>query len=241
MTSGWKFEAMNGFNNELEYYLPQAVYSPTGKSVASISDGALHLTAYKVTPTAQSNWMEYVSARLNSRQAWKYGYFEARIKLPPDQKGIWPAFWMLKEGGPAYVGDGGGEIDIMEWVGSEPQYNNFSVHSNRATFDGQPIIDPDTGKAVPYTTQVTISNRSEYHCYGVLWTHEAITGYLDGQVMLRVPNPIPSGSDVNWWPYDARYYMLLNLAVGGTWPGNPPSTFTSATFDVDWVRVYQKQ
>lgn len=239
MTDKWTFESYSGsFNNELQHYLPSGTYSPTGASVAEISGGALHITARKVTASAASDNKKYVSARLNSNQAWKYGYIEARVKLPAAQNGIWPAFWMLKEGGPAYVGDGGGEIDIMEWVGTEPEYNNFSVHSCRTSVDGQTIRIG--GKTYPYTVQTVLSDITGWHCYGVLWTHESITGYIDGSPVLTVPNCVPDTTDIYWWPYDSKYYILLNMAVGGTWPGNPANNFSSATVDFDWVRVYQK-
>ena len=238
VTDNWTFESYSGsFNNELQHYLPSETYSPTGEKVASISDGALHITGRKVTPASASDQKNYVSARLNSKQSWQYGYLEARIKLPEVQNGIWPAFWMLKQGGPAYVGDGGGEIDIMEWVGTEPEYNNFSVHSCRTSVDGLNIEIDDT--VYPYWTQTVLSEVSAWHCYGVLWTHESITGYIDGNPVLTVPNCVAASPDVYWWPYDNPYYILLNLAIGGDWPGNPSNSFTSATVDIDWVRVFQ--
>ena len=239
VTDNWTFESYSGsYNNELQHYLPSATYSPTGESVASISNGVLHITGRKVTPSAASDQKSYVSARLNSKEAWQYGYIEARIKLPQVLDAIWPAFWMLKQGGPAYVGYGGGEIDIMEWIGTESDSNNFTVHSCRTTVDRYSIVIG--GKTYPYWTHTVLSDISDWHCYGVLWTHESITGYIDGVEVLTVPNCVADSPDIYWWPYDSPYYILLNLAIGGDWPGDPSNSFTSATVDIDWVRVFQK-
>lgn len=243
LARNWYFEegATGWGNNELQYYCPGGVYAANGQRTAEVVDGELHITAYKVTPSEASQNASYVSTRMNTTRGWKYGYVEMRAKLPKEG-GTWPAFWMLLKDGPSWVGDGGGELDIMEWVGNEPEKVHFSCHSKNVTAGtGNFYTDPVTGDKYSYSNGTDITNPSDdYHCFGMEWTHEYIKAYLDGVEYYYAPNPIPSATDVAWWPFDQEYYIKLNLAIGGSWGGTVDPAFTSATFAVDWVRVYQK-
>ena len=164
------------------------------------------------------------------------------LTLNADSTYQYSADYLERKDGPSWVGDGGGELDIMEWVGNEPEKLHFSCHSKNVTAGtGNFYTDPADGQKYSYSKGTEITNPSDdYHCFGMEWTHEYIKGYLDGVEYYYAPNPIPSATDVAWWPFDQEYYIKLNLAIGGSWGGTVDPAFTSATFAVDWVRVYQK-
>ena len=246
--SDWIFEegGTGWGNNELEYYCPGGVYSVTGQQTASVSDGTLKIKAYKITPSSASDNREYISTRMNTKDGWKYGYIEMRAKLPTI-KGCWPAFWMLlADGGPSWVRDPsqtGAEIDIMEYVpGEEPKTVYFSAHSYNATGEAGKDTgykDPVSGKKYSYCQWTQVASPGDWHCYGMQWTHDYIKGFVDGVQYFYAPNPVPNSVDTATWPFDQKFYLKLNLAIGGDWGGEPAADFTEATFEIDWVRVYQ--
>ncbi len=244
LSTKWTFEnGGSGWgNDELQYYCAHGIYAPTGQKTAKVEDGNLVITAYKVEPDKTDNDnRSYVSARMNSISTWKYGYIEMRAKLPTIG-GAWPAFWMLSKDGHYDVSTGGGEIDIMEWVANEPITVWFSAHSRYVTGD-QPgrYKDPVTGKEYRHTNGATITDPgTEYHCFGLEWTHEYVKAYLDGVEYCYCPNPKPNVKDDNFWPFDKEYRLKLNLAVGGSWGGAVDPAFESAEYTIDWVRVFQK-
>lgn len=248
LSSNWNFEAggTGWGNNELQYYCANGVYAPTGQKTASVSDGTLKITAYKITKSSSSNNKEYISTRMNTKESWELGYIEMRAKLPT-VKGCWPAFWMLPSDGPYDVMDPsgrGGEIDILEYVPNDnPKMLYFSAHSHNATpaaGRNTGYIDPETGKKYSYCQSTSISTPEEWHCYGMEWTRDYIRGYLDGKEYFYAPNPNPNEVNPHSWPFDQGFYLKLNLAIGGSWGGTPAEDFTSATYEIDWVRVYQK-
>lgn len=243
LARNWYFEegATGWGNDELQYYCPGGVFSSSGLTTADVTDGKLLITAYKVTPSDASDNASYVSTRMNTTRGWKYGYVEMRAKLP-GVGGCWPAFWMLLKDGPSWIGDGGGELDIMEWVANEPEMVHFSAHSKNVTAgSGNFYTDPATGEKYPHSKGTAIENpTTEYHCFGMEWTHEYIRAFLDGKEYYYGPNPLPTATDTSWWPFDQEYYIKLNLAVGGSWGGAVDPAFSSATYEIDWVRVYQK-
>ncbi len=247
--SNWTFErGGSGWgNNELQYYCAGGVFEPSGQKTASVSDGTLKIMACKIAPSEASKDREFISARLNTRESWQYGYIEMRARLPKT-RGCWPAFWMLPRNGPYYVRDEsrtGGEIDIIEYVpGDDPNAVHFSAHSYNATREAgrdTGYTDPATGRKHPYSSRIRVDNPGDWHRYAMEWTHEAIRGYCDGVEYFYAPNPSPLVDDTASWPFDQKYYIKLNLAVGGSWGGAPAEDFGEATFEVDWVRVYQKQ
>lgn len=239
----WYFEkgGTGWGNNELQYYCLNGVYTPTGQETARIAGGSLLITAYKVEPSAASDNREYVSTRMNTNKSWKYGYIEMRAKLPA-VKGTWPAFWMLSKDGNYDVSKGGGELDIVEWVGNEPDKAWFSSHCQHVTTgSNEQYTDPVTGEKYGHTASIDIEDAgTEFHCFGMEWTHEYIKAFLDGVQYYYAPNPKPGENDIYWWPFDKEYYIKLNLAIGGGWGGEVAPNFTSATYEIDWVRVYQK-
>lgn len=243
--TNWSFEqgGTGWGNRELQYYCPGGIYEPTGQQTASVSDGTLKIKAYKIEPSRSSDNCEYISTRMNTKESWQYGYIEMRARLPLT-KGCWPAFWMLLKDGPSYVRDAsqtGAEIDILEYVpGDQPNTIYFSAHSYNAT----PEAGTETGyvdaagRLHSYCQSMRIANPDDWHCYGMKWTHNEIRGYCDGVEYFYIPNPTPDVEDPATWPFDQKFYLKLNLAVGGSWGGTPDPGFTEETYEIDWVRVY---
>lgn len=217
----------NGFGNaELESYTnrPQN---------AEIQNGNLVITALKETYTgADMVSHDYTSARLNTSNkfAQAYGRFEARIKIPYGQ-GMWPAFWLLgsdisTKGWPTC-----GEIDIMENIGREPSIVHGTIHGpgySGGKGIGSPFSFPDSRKFA-----------DDFHVYAVEWSPKEIKFFVDDNLYAtRTPADLPPGTK---WVYDHPFFILLNLAVGGKWPGNPDaSTVFPQQMLVDYVRVYQR-
>ncbi len=211
--SGW-------VNNELQNYVNQK--TPEGNWVTRINGGKLNIRALKENGKIYSG---RVYAKVS--QGWQYGYIEASIKLPKG-KGTWPAFWMMPVN---YTGwPDSGEIDIMEEVGGHAEYVSSSLHANAHVHSNG--------------TQVTHEMRcpgaeDEFHTYSILWTHDNITTYVDGQQQLSYDN---RGLGHDDWPYDAPFYVILNLAWGGSWGGmyGIDEGALPATMEIDYVRVFQK-
>jgi len=172
---------------------------------------------------------EYSSARVKTQglHTWQYGRIEARIKLPYGQ-GIWPAFWMLgddlaRKGWPA-----AGEIDIMEFIGKEPDHIYATVHA--------PGYSGGSGVGSSFVTSAD-SLKNDFHLYAIEWEENEIRWYFDDQQYFKV-----TAQDVpDEWVFDHPFFLILNLAVGGRWPGYPDETTVFPQFlYVDYVRVYQK-
>jgi beta-glucanase (GH16 family) len=223
----WKLETGgNGWGNrELEYYTNRP-------KNAHVEKGNLIITAIKENYAGPDGVKrEYTSARLNTADKFdqKFGRFEARIKIPYGQ-GIWPAFWLLGSD----IGRVGwpicGEIDIMENIGKEPSIVHGTIHG--------PGYSGDKGIGSPFTLK---DGRfaEDFHVYAIEWELEAIRFYVDGNLYAtRTPHDLPENAT---WVYNHRFFVILNLAVGGGWPGNPDKTTQfPQTMLVDYVRVYKK-
>jgi beta-glucanase (GH16 family) len=175
---------------------------------------------------------EYTSASVTTRgiASWTYGKVEVRAKLPSG-RGTWPAIWMLgtnmsEVGWPAC-----GEIDIMEHVGHEPD----AVHANVHTRGYNHTRGNGRGKRLALPNA-----EADYHVYAVEWTPEALTFSVDGTSFFTCKN---DGAGVDSWPFDAPQYLILNLAIGGSWGGQKgvdPEIFPQR-YLIDYVRVYQRQ
>jgi len=227
-SSKWVAETGGGGwgNNELEYYTsrPQNVSQENGKLVIK----ALQ-EKYSGAGGVTRN---YTSARLKTlgKFSQTYGRFEARIKIPGGQ-GIWPAFWMLgndieKPGWP-----GCGEIDIMENIGKEPALVHGTIHG--------PGYSGANGIGAAYALPGVQRFADDFHLFAVEWEPNAIRFYVDDHLYAtRIPTDLPQGTK---WVYDHPFFLLLNVAVGGGWPGNPDATTVfPQTMLVDYVRVYQR-
>lgn len=187
-------------------------------------DGVLTIVArpnpFRADPRV--NGLPYLSGLITTEKSFTQagGYFEARIAIPSG-KGIWPAFWLLpvpevKDGWPVPAGDQ--EIDIFESIG-EPGKLYFTYFNHEG------------GKKIPHQQATdTKLDLARFHTYGMLVTKEELVWYLDGKEMRRAPNR----------DFHRPAYMLLNLAVGGEWPGNPDATTKfPARMKIDWVRAYK--
>jgi len=230
--ANWTYESHAGGwgNKELETYCAwasnAAPCAATAPSAYVGGDGYLHIVARN--PADQV----YTSARLKTYglQGFKYGRIEARIKIPEGQ-GVWPAFWMLGDNIPTVPWPACGELDIMENIGKKPSTVYGSIHMTGANFTGHTDL-PDGQKLA-----------SEFHVYGMIWSHEWIQFYLDSPANVYAsytPTDLPKGGV---WPFDGgKFFIILNFAVGGNWPGNPDATtkFPKEML-VDYVRVYQHE
>jgi beta-glucanase (GH16 family) len=224
----WVLETGGGGwgNNELEYYTQRP-------DNAHLQDGSLAITAVRQTYTGSDGvTREYTSARLKSagKFSQKYGRFEARIHIPKGQ-GIWPAFWMLGDDIGTVNWPACGEIDIMENIGKEPAAVHGSMHG------------PGYSGAQGLTAAFTLPSgkfADDFHVFAVEWEPEVVRFYVDGNLYeTRTPADLPPGAK---WVYDHPFFVLLNVAVGGNWPGNPDATtIFPQTMMVDYVRVYARQ
>lgn len=165
-TARWTYETGGGGwgNNELQYYLPACSASDT---VAFLRDGSLVIRAVKLGNPIDG--CRYASARMNTTKAWKYGYFEGRMKLPVGT-GTWPAFWMLPQKFSQWPLEG--EMDIMEHVGSNPDTVHITMHTQKYNHT---IGTQQT--SINYVRGV----QSEFHVYALQWTPDSICGFIDGK------------------------------------------------------------
>jgi beta-glucanase (GH16 family) len=211
----WEYEVNGdgGGNNELQYYTSL----PTN---SFIENGSLIIQARK----ENYNSKEYTSARMRTlnRGDWTYGRFEFRAKLPYGQ-GLWPAIWMLPSDWEYGGWPASGEIDIMELLGQEPYKVYGTIHygtSSNHQYSGGSYQLPSS----------TFSN--DYHTFALEWDSTGMRWYVDGNKY---------HTEVHSKPFDKRFHILLNVAVGGNWPGNPDNTTTfPQKMYVDYVRVYKK-
>lgn len=203
----------NGWgNNELQYYTSDA---------STVSDGTLKITLSK-------NDGQITSSRLYAKVStgWRYGYFQARIKLPSG-KGTWPAFWMMPVNFTAWPADG--EIDIMEAVGYDPNVVHSTIHCNKYN---------NTGTAKETARRSLPTSQTEFHDYAVEWTAKKMTFYVDGKALLTYEN---DGTGKDAWPFDSAFYPILNLAWGGAWGGaqGVDESCLPAVMEVDYIRIFQ--
>jgi beta-glucanase (GH16 family) len=214
--SEWWFETgKTGWgNNELQNYV-----AGLGEDAAALVEGGI------LKITAKKRGEEVISARINTKRSWLYGYFEARLKLPRG-KGTWPAFWMLPENFVKFPDDG--EIDIMEAVGYDPGWVHTGVHTKRYTGE----TGKNARKNVP-------TGQSDFHVYAVEWTPDFIRGYVDGEFYFEFLNDHEGNEDT--WPFSKPFYLKLNLAWGGNWGGleGIDEDCLPAVYEIDYVRVYQ--
>jgi beta-glucanase (GH16 family) len=212
----------------LEYYTNRA-------ENARVQHGKLVISARAEKYTGpDGKEFSYTSARLKTQGlfAQSYGRFEARIKLPAGQ-GIWPAFWML---GDNIRSDGWpkcGEIDVMENIGKEPGTIHASLHgpsSTSRTADLTKLVSLPAGKRLS----------DKFHLYAVEWEPGVVRFYLDANLYATFSaSQWPSGGT---WVFDHPFFVILNVAVGGDWPGSPDATTVfPQTMLVDYVRVYKRK
>ena len=219
----------NGWgNHELEYYTKR-------RENARIEKGNLVITAQKESFTgADGVTRDYTSARLKTQGlfAQAYGRIEARIKIPQGQ-GMWPAFWMLGQDISSAGWPKCGEIDIMENIGKEPGTIHGSLHGPSTT-----------GRTADLTAIFKLppgqSFADDFHLYAVEWDSDTVRFYVDSNLYATFhSSEWPAGGK---WVFDHPFFIILNIAVGGDWPGSPDeSTKFPQTMLVDYVRVYTRR
>jgi beta-glucanase (GH16 family) len=219
----WAFDTGgNGWGNaELEYYTDRP-------ENARLENGMLVIEARQEAYQG----LQYTSARLKSQglQEFQYGRIEARMKLPFGQ-GMWPAFWTLgNDFGKTKTWPLCGEMDIMEYIGKTPDTVYQTVHG--------PGYSGVNGIGSQFAlTADTLAN--DFHVYAIQWEADKITWYVDDQQAFQITSAqIPAGTQ---WVFDHPFFIIINLAVGGGWPGYPDSTTVfPQQLLVDYVRVYQQ-
>ena len=217
----------NGWGNqELEYYTRH-------RENAYVENGHLVMRAIREEFTGPDGVSRhYTSARLKTEGifAQEYGRFEARIKIPEGQ-GIWPAFWLLGNNIEKTQWPECGEIDIMENIGREPTEIHGSMHG--------PGYSGDLGLTAPARLESERPFAEEYHIYAIEWEPQVVRFYVDSDLYATfTPMNLAPGLR---WVFDHPFFILLNVAVGGGWPGAPDETTVfPQTMLVDYVRVYKK-
>jgi beta-glucanase (GH16 family) len=239
----WDYEAGFLRNDEAQ------IYTRARKENARVENGTLIIEARKehfknpaFDPSSTSTnafrrrrnreFGEYTSASLTTRGrvSWRYGRIEVKAKLPSG-RGTWPAIWMLgtnttRVGWPAC-----GEIDIMEFVGQDPGVIHANIHTRKYNHAQK------TGKG----GQLTVPDASQtFHVYAVEWTPDQLDFYVDQKKYFSYAN---EKTGANAWPYDSDQFLILNLAIGGSWGGarGIDDTIFPQRFLIDYVRVYQQQ
>jgi beta-glucanase (GH16 family) len=221
-TTKWNYDvgSSHGWgNNELEYYTYRKLNN------ARVENGKLIIEARK----EKVDSFNYTSARLLTRgkAAWQYGKIEVKAKIPKG-RGSWSAIWMLAENMKEWPDDG--EIDIMEHVGFHQGYIHGSIHCKKyyhviGTQKTDTVHVPDCSIA--------------FHVYSLEWDKENIKVAIDGEVFFSFAN---EHKGYEYWPFDNKMHLILNIAVGGNWGGQKgvDDKAFPMRMEVDYVRVYQK-
>jgi len=215
-----------------------------------LSDGVLSITAVPTTPDLpaplqppendplwdsspdlnfnsdyDASSRNYLSGIITSAESYNvtHGYFEARLRFPAGQ-GLWPAFWLLNS---KYV-ENTPEIDIVEFLGHKPNTVHHTAHYVDTSVGYNFVSTPTYETTGPNYTE-------EFHTYGLAWDPKSIRFFVDGEVVREI-------QDSEFLIATQSMYILLNLAVGGVWPGSPDtSTQFPASFDIDYVRAYERK
>jgi len=223
-TDFWTFEtgATGWGNNELQNYT-------TSSNNSQVTGGKLIITALKVDENTQVG--SYTSARIVTRakKEFQYGRMEIRAKLPSG-RGIWPAIWMLGSNFSTAGWPACGEMDIMEYVGYEPNTVYATVHTPAGS-----------GANANGSSMSLTSCEEDFHNYGLLWTPDKLTFYVDS-IDNIVHTYAPSVKTLQNWPFDQAAFFILNMAVGGNWGGvqGIDNSIFPQSMEIDYVRVYQE-
>ena len=224
----WNYETHEPgwVNNELQEYTDDI-------RIIYVYNGNLVIKAIK---EETEDGIKYTSGKVTTQNKhdYKYGRFEARLKVPEGQ-GLWPAFWMMPTEEELYGSwPRCGEIDIMEVLGHEPNEAYGTIHygNPHQESQGSYILNGETFS-------------DDYHVFAVEWEPSEMRFYIDGNLYHTVNNwytKQEGGDEITYpAPFDQPFYLQFNLAVGGNWPGNPDETtnFDNAEYKIDYVRVYQ--
>ncbi|MCG5218619.1 discoidin domain-containing protein [Streptosporangium soli] len=231
----WTADPGTGPNNELEYYTnhDNASMDGTGNLVLEARKQATPGSSCPTDPMTGSGTCQYTSARMNTgtKFTFTYGRVEARVKVPKGN-GLWPAFWMM--GADFLTGRPwpyNGEIDILEVLGKDVKTAYSTVHA--------PAYNGGGGVGSSYTLPGGADFSADFHVWAAEWNSKGIVYSLDGRTVFTIDKAQVEATR-GPWIFDHPFYIILNLAVGGDWPGPPDaSTPFPARMLVDYVRVYQ--
>ena len=223
-------DGVSWFSGEVQHYTNRIENS-------SVNAGILSITAIKENFTDQGITKEYTSARLNSKFAFKYGRIDVRAKVPIDT-GTWPAIWMLGKN----INENGAYFDATYGTTNWPACGEIDMMEH-GIFQSQPVNYIQSTLHTPSSFGNSVNNggtiasdlQNNYHIYSMNWSPFQISFLLDN-VLYYTYNP--TVKDANNWPFNEEQYLLLNIAMGGT-AGTIPSSFTQASMNIDYVRVYQ--
>lgn len=222
LSADWTHEqwAAGTVNHELQTYVDGAA---DGRRVTELKNGHLNINCFRGSDGKIYSGRVYARVK----EGWKYGYFEARMKMP-EGRGTWPAFWMMPVHFQSWPQDG--EIDIMEHVGYEPKMVYSTIHCTSHNNGGTSIEHAAWNVGDP---------ESQYHVYACEWTPDYLSFFVDGEKILTYPN---DGKGYDSWPFDQPFYVIFNLAWGGDWGGQQglDEHALPATLEVDYIRVFQK-
>lgn len=216
----WDFELGRIRNGELQHYT-RALRN------ARVAGGHLLIEAHREDHAGAS--FTAASVVTKGKAAFTHARLEVRAKLPRG-RGVWPAIWLLGTDMDAVGWPKCGEIDVMEFVGFEPQVVHANVHSD--TYNHM----HGNGRG----TRIPLADGSDaFHVYGVQWDAQRMVFTLDGKPTFEVAN---DGTGVGSWPFDQPFYLLMNFAVGGSWGGQQgvDETVFPQHMAIDWVRVWTR-
>ena len=222
-TQKWNYEIGYIRNNERQHYCKR-------EKNARVENGYLVIEAHNDSAVIDGEIRPVSSASLITRgkEEWQYGRIEVKAKVPKSL-GSWPAIWMLganinEVGWPAC-----GEIDIMEHVGFDPEMIHTNVHTKAYNHS----IGTNKGKATPVDQPY-----NDFHVYAIEWDQEKIDFFIDQTKVFTFEN---EHKGVEEWPFDQPFYLILNLAIGGSWGGHQGVDLDQLPqqYLIDYVRVYQ--
>lgn len=223
---GVEVNAFGGGNNEMQ------IYSDRPKNVR-VENGNLVIEAHKDGHAEAGTRRDYSSGRVRTKHRgdWRYGRVDVRAKLPVG-KGLWPAIWMLPTDEAYGTWAASGEIDVMELVGHEPSTYHGTLH-----YGGKWPNNKHSGKPYKLPAGTFADN---FHVFSIVWEPGKIHWGLDGKLW-QTQDKWTSEGGAFPAPFDKRFHLVVNLAVGGNWPGPPdPKTKFPAKLLIDYVRVYQR-
>ncbi|MEJ7770134.1 MAG: glycoside hydrolase family 16 protein [Chitinophagaceae bacterium] len=220
----WSYETGYIRNSEQQYY------TGSRPENARLENGLLVIEARNDSLKPGNNTFAVTSASITTegKASWTYGRIEVKAKIP-SSLGSWPAIWMLGTDHKTVGWPACGEIDIMENVGFDPE----KIHTNIHTKAYNHVLKTNKGKATPISQP-----HHNFHVYAIEWSKTAIDFFIDEQKVFSYRNEA-TGEDT--WPFDKPFYLILNLAIGGSWGAQKGVDLKQLPqqFLVDYVRVYQ--
>ena len=204
-------------NNELQTYTDR-------KENLSVTEGILKIKAIK----EEYNKAEFTSSRITTqgKRNWRHGRFEVSAKLPAVQ-GTWPAIWLLSESISTEPWPKCGEIDIMEHINKDNKVYG-TVHTDK--------YNHMHGNQLGGEIDIASIDKN-FNTYGIEWNSSSIVWFVNNQIFYRIDRD--AKFEDGEWPFDKKYFLILNMAIGGFWPGDPDENFKEADFLIDWIRVYE--